>query len=176
VTISRFSRWVTLPLGGVGGAVVFVLMAMTVVDIVLRKVSGQGIAGVIEYSEVLLVVAVFLSIAAAQANGYHVATTGFTSRLPRTARRIIELIGALAGAVIIVAMVFVAANAAWVSFQTGEYRMGIAHVVVWPARLAVAIGLLLYFVEFATGAVRKFRNPGADEPDELELAEKGLLP
>jgi TRAP-type C4-dicarboxylate transport system permease small subunit len=174
--MSRFSRWITLPLGGVGGAVVFVLMALTVVDIVLRKMSGQGVAGVVEYSEVLLVVAVFLSIAAAQVSGFHVATTGFTSRLPRTARRIVELTGALAGAVVIAAMVFVATNAAWVSFQTGEYRMGIAHVVVWPARAAVAVGLFLYLVEFVVGAIRHFRNPDLHEHDEFELAEKGLLP
>lgn len=96
--------------------------------------------------------------------------------LPDDVRRILEMVGALAGAIVIAAMVVVAINAAIHSFRTGEYRMGIAHVVVWPARAAVAVGLFLYFIEFVTGAIRRFRDPDAHEPDERELAERGLLP
>jgi TRAP-type C4-dicarboxylate transport system permease small subunit len=170
-----FSRWITLPLGVVGGIVVFALMVLTVIDVVMRKLAGQGVPGVIEYSEVLLVVGVFFAIAAAQVRGFHVATTGFVSALPRTARRIVELVGAALGVLVIATMAYVAVITAWTSFETGEYRMGIAHVLVWPARAAVAVGFILYLVEFIHGAVLHFQRP-EDEPDtELELAERGVL-
>jgi len=170
-----FSRWITLPLGVAGGIVVFALMVLTVTDVVMRKAAGQGIPGVIEYSEVLLVVGVFFAIAAAQVRGFHVATTGFVSNLPRTARRIVELIGAVLGVLVVATMAYVAVVTAWTSFENGEYRMGIAHVLVWPARAAVAVGFVLYLVEYIHGAVLHFQRP-EDEPDtELELAERGVL-
>lgn len=171
-----FSRWVTLPLGVLGGVFVFLLMALTVVDVILRRTAGQGVPGVVEYSEVVLVVAVFCAIAAAQVRGFHVATTGLVSRFPRNVRRVVELVGAALGMAVLLTMTVVAFFAAWSSFTTGEYRMGIAHVAVWPARAAVAVGFALYVVEFTHGAVQHFRNPEAESDNELELAEKGLLP
>lgn len=170
-----FSRWITLPIGVAGGMVVFALMVLTVVDVVMRRSSGQGVPGVIEYSEVLLVVGVFCAIAAAQARGFHVATTGFVSVLPRNARRIVELVGAALGVIVVATMALVAVSAAWTSYESGEYRMGIAHVLVWPARAAVAAGFILYLVEFIHGAILHFQRPD-DEPDsDLELAERGVL-
>lgn len=170
-----FSRWVTLPLGVLGGIVVFALMALTVVDVIMRRAAGQGVPGVVEYSEVLLVVGVFCAIAAAQVRGFHVATTGLVGRLPRNGRRAVELVGAALGAVVLVTMTVVAFFAAWSSLSTGEYRMGIAHVLVWPARAAVAVGFAVYVVEFVHGAILHFRNPADDTDHDLELAEKGVL-
>jgi len=170
-----FSRWVTLPLGVLGGIVVFALMALTVVDVIMRRAAGQGVPGVVEYSEVLLVVGVFCAIAAAQIRGFHVATTGFVGRLPLNARRAVELVGAFLGVLVLITMTVVASFAAWTSFATGEYRMGIAHVLVWPARAAVAVGFAVYVVEFIHSAVLHFKHPEDEPDDELELAEKGVL-
>lgn len=171
-----FSRWVSLPIGALGGAVVFALMVLTVIDVAMRRTSGQGVPGVVEYSEVLLVVGVFCAIAAAHVRGFHVSTTGFVSILPKNARRLVELLGGILGLIVLAVMTWVATTTAWTSFITGEYRMGIAHVLVWPARVAVAIGFLLYLVEFIHSAVQRFRNPAEDDDDhELELAEKGVL-
>jgi TRAP-type C4-dicarboxylate transport system permease small subunit len=175
--MTRFSRWVTLPLGTVSGAIVALLMVLTVIDIILRKIAGHGVPAIVEYSEVLLVVAVFFAIASAQVEGFHVSTTVFTSRLPVEARRIVELVGAGLGSVVVVCMALVATNAAWISFTTGEYRFGLAAVVVWPARAAVALGLWLYLIEYVSGSIRRFKNPPEepDAQDDLEKAEKGVI-
>jgi TRAP-type C4-dicarboxylate transport system permease small subunit len=175
--MNKFTRWVTLPLGTVSGAIVAVLMVLTVIDIVLRKVAGDGVPAIVEYSEVLLVVAVFFAIASAQVEGFHVSTTVFTSRLPLRARRIVELTGAFLGAVVVLAMALVASNAAWISFVTGEYRFGLAAVQVWPARAAVALGLWLYLIEYSSGSIRRFKSPPPepDAEDDLEKAEKGVI-
>jgi TRAP-type C4-dicarboxylate transport system permease small subunit len=175
--VTRFSRWITLPLGSMSGAIVFALMVLTVLDIVLRKMSGQGVAGVIEYSEVFLVAGVFFAFAAAQVEGFHVSTSVLTSRMPTAARRVVEAMGALMGAIIVGIMAYVATQAAWVSFVTGEYRFGLAEVVVWPARAAVALGLWLYLIEYAGNALNRFKNPEDEDnsADAIAKAEKGLV-
>jgi TRAP-type mannitol/chloroaromatic compound transport system permease small subunit len=175
--MNRFSRWITLPLGSVSGAIVAALMMLTVIDIILRKIAGHGVPAIVEYSEVLLVVSVFFAIASAQVEGFHVSTTVFTSRLPLGGRRFVELAGAVLGSVVVACMALVATNAAWVSFATGEYRFGLAAVIVWPARAAVALGLWLYLIEYASGAMRRFKSPPAepDAEDDLEKAEKGVI-
>lgn len=175
--MTRFSRWVTLPIGSVSGAIVCALMVLTIVDIVLRKMSGQGVPGGIEYSEIFLVVGVFFALAAAQAEGFHVSTSVLTSRMPVTARRVSEAMGALLGGVIVAVMAYVATQAAWVSFTTGEYRFGLAEVAVWPARAAVALGLWLYLIEFAGSAIRHFKVPEDedDAADAIAMAEKDVV-
>jgi TRAP-type C4-dicarboxylate transport system permease small subunit len=170
-----FSRWITLPLGVLGGTVVFVLMALTIIDVALRTANGQGIAGVVEYSEVFLVIAVFAAIAAAQVRGFHVATSGLMSRLPRQPRRIVEAVGALLGFLVIGIMAVVAVFAAANSIESGEYRMGIAHVLVWPARVAVAVGFVVYAVEFVHGAIRHFIDPDEDVDDALDPLATGAV-
>lgn len=166
-----------MPLGSVSGAIVFALMILTIVDIVLRKTAGQGVAGSIEYSEVFLVVGVFFAMAASQVEGFHVSTSVLTSRMPLGARRVSEAAGALLGAVVVGAMAYVATQAAWVSFTTGEYRFGLAEVVVWPARAAVALGLWLYLVEFVMGAIKRFKTPEDEEDaaDAAAMAERGVI-
>lgn len=175
--MTRFSRWITLPLGSVSGAIVFALMVLTVVDIVLRKISGQGVPGSVEYSEVFLVVGVFFALAAAQVEGFHVSTSVLTSRMPIATRRVSEAIGALLGVIVIAVMAYVATQAAWVSFTTGEYRFGLAAVVVWPARAAIALGLWVYLLEYAGSAVRRFKAPEDedDAADAIAMAEKGVV-
>jgi len=172
-----FSRWITLPLGALGGLAVFILMVLAVIDIGMRLASGRGVRGVIEYSEVILVVGVFFAIAAAHVKGVHVRTTGLVSRLSPNGRRIVELIGGLLSVLVLGTMAYVAVTATLNSISIGEYRMGIAQVAMWPARAAVAIGFILYLIEYIHSTVQMLRNPvfEDDEAHELELAEKGVL-
>ncbi|SDS14387.1 TRAP transporter small permease [Agrococcus carbonis] len=168
--LERFTRWVTLPLGTVAGGIVILLMLLTVADVAMRKLSGRGVPGTLEYSEVLLVIAVFLAIAAAQARGYHVNTMVLTQALPLRVRRWVELVGAIVGAVVVATMAIVSVEAALVSFQTGEYRFGLAHVPIWPARVALAIGLVLFVFEYIRSSLERFLDK-EDHTLAEELAE-----
>jgi TRAP-type C4-dicarboxylate transport system permease small subunit len=165
--LERFTKWVTLPLGTIAGAMVILLMLLTVADVAMRKASGRGVPGTLEYSEVLLVIVVFLAIAAGQARGYHVNTMVLTQALPLKVRRWVELIGAIIGAIVVATMAAVSVEAALVSFQTGEYRFGLAHVPIWPARFALAIGLILYVFEFLRTSLERFLDN-----EDLTLAEE----
>ena len=60
-------------LGLAAAAIVVLLMAAIVVDVVWAGLGGAGVKGLVEYGEVAVVGIVFLSIAQAQKAGSHVA-------------------------------------------------------------------------------------------------------
>lgn len=168
------SRYVSSPFGVFAGALVLVLMALTVVDVTARKLAGQGIPGVIEYAEILLVMVVFFSLASGQVGGVHVKTSVLTSRLGPRARRWVHYPPAVLGMAVVATMIVISAFAAWQSYQSGEYRFGLAQVPIWPARAAVTIGLTMFLFEYVRTTIEAWhrRPPAVVDPEtELQLGD-----
>lgn len=142
------SRFTTVPLGYLAATVMAALLGLTLVDVILRKVSGGGIDGAVEYTETLLVIGVFASLAFAQREGTHIATPVVTSKVPRPVARVLNATVGAVGAAVLAVMVL----ATWERFiralTSAEYTMGVARVDLWPARLAVAVGLSIYLFEY----------------------------
>lgn len=170
-----FTKYVTNVMGLAAGVVILALTFITVADVILRK-AGESFPGAVEVSEVLLVFAVFLALGAAQVSGDHVTTSVLTSRLPPNARRWLRASAAVIGVITVVVMIIVATQAAIYSVQIGEYRFGIAQVPIWPARIIIVVGLIVFLFEYIRTTVRQFRNP-SDEGEmnsELRMAEAAL--
>lgn len=117
------------------------LMLAIAVDVVARNVFNQSIPGMIELSETSLVFAVFLGLALAGANNEHVKVTLFTDRLgPKTAHRLRFVAWALSS-VTLVWLIYATALRAAHAVAEGESRMGLMSWPLWPARLAIPVGL-----------------------------------
>lgn len=170
--MNPFTRIVTKPMGFAAGLVIVALTFIIVADVTLRK-AGTSIPGAVEISEVLLVFAVFLALGAAQIGGDHVSTSVLTSRLRPHARRWLRVIAAAIGIATVVVMIIVASQTAIASVQAGEYRFGIAQVPIWPARIVIVIGLIVFLFEYVRTTVNQFRNPEVtpELSSELHLAE-----
>lgn len=125
------------------------LMAITLIDVILRKVTGRGLSGAIEYSELALVVCVFLGLGFAQARGAHVSTSVLTSRLKAKARRLVIIVPGVLGLAMVTVMSWQSVVSARHSIANGEYRFGMVSVPVWPARVAIVVGLLLFLFQYA---------------------------
>lgn len=152
-------RGLTRALGSVSGLAVLAIMALTLVDVVLRKVTGQGVRGVIEITEVTLVIAVFLALGSAQAGGVHISTSVLTSRLRVTSRRTVRVSAAAVALVTVAVMIMITTSAALNSFASGEYRFGLVRVPIWPARVAIVLGLVLFFIEYLRTVAGYLKSP-----------------
>lgn len=161
---------VTDVLGALGGIAILVLMFLTTIDVVLRKTTGQGVGGTVEISEVVLVAAVFLGLPAAQASGAHVATTVVTSHLSERTRRVVLVAVGLISTLIATVMLYATTLAAATSVENGEYRFGLVHVPVWPARIIIPIGVLLLLIEFVRHLMRVWN--GTEDIGEADEREK----
>ncbi|WP_293784803.1 TRAP transporter small permease subunit [uncultured Aeromicrobium sp.] len=126
---------------------IIVVLGMTVADVLRREISGKSVPGVVEWSEVAMVMIVFLGLGYAERQRAHVAMTLFVRMLPPRTAAIINSLGLFLVLLIVAWMVYVTADRALTSFEVKEFRFGLVRVPVWPARVALALGLLAYLLE-----------------------------
>lgn len=138
--------WVSKPLAVIGALAVVVIMLLTTLDVAWRTFAGGSFGGLVEYSQILIVVGVFLGLAHTQLMGRHVTVDLLVTRLsPRTARAVERL--ALVVCLIVLGWIFWATlQAGLTSFRSREFRFGVANVPVWPAKLAIPLGVGMWFL------------------------------
>lgn len=146
---------------------VFCIVAMLiaiVADVTRRTLAGESVPGVVELGEVAMVVIVFLGLGFAERRGAHVAMTLVVRKLaPRTAA-IVNGLGLLLVVAVVGWMVWVTADRALESFAVQEYRFGLVRVPVWPARIAIAVGLAVYFLELVFRLIDDVRAARGEVP------------
>lgn len=120
---------------------VFFIMLSISVDVFRRNVVGGSVPGLVEYNEIVLVGLVYLSMAYAQHSGAHISSEVVSRYLPYRVRHAVTAIGLAVVTLILCWLVYVAGSEAWTSFQSGEYRFGLARVPVWPARVTIPVGM-----------------------------------
>ncbi len=167
-------RAINRALAWIAGIGIALLMLPTVVDVTYRKLFGPSIPGLLEYGEVGLVVVVFLGMAHAMETGTHVYTPILTSRLPGRVSGALRLAGLVPVWVLVALMVVGTARLALESIEIGEYTFGLAAVPIWPAKVAIPIGLAAMLVELTIricecagtlrGAGRPAGEPGGGAP------------
>jgi TRAP-type C4-dicarboxylate transport system permease small subunit len=133
------------------------MMVAIVADVTRRTLAGESIPGVVELAEVAMVVIVFLGLGFAERRGAHVTMTLVVRRLPPRTAAIVNGLGLLLVVLVVGWMVWVTADRALDSFAAREYRFGLVRVPVWPARIAIAVGLAVYFLELVFRLVDDIR-------------------
>lgn len=163
------------------GLMVLVLMGMVVTEVLMRKYFDTTLGGTIEYSEVLLVFIVFAGVAYTEQSGAHVKTDLLTSRLPTPWAASVRALGLTVAAALLFWATQATTARGWDAMHAGESRFGIKEVPVWPARLAIPVGLLFLGIEtlfVAADSVREAfgREPAAaaPEPDRIRATPDAL--
>jgi TRAP-type C4-dicarboxylate transport system permease small subunit len=122
-----------------------VIMVLTSVDVLMRRLLDMPIRGSFEISESLLVVTIFCSVAYVMVLRGHIVVDVFTSKYPRRYRKSLSVI-ALFLSLIIVGLI------CWGSILLGleQYRVGEASVLLHLPEAAfvfvVAFGSALLFL------------------------------
>lgn len=117
-----------------------ILMFGGALDAILRSLGSSGLRGLIEYGEVLLVILAFLGLGRAEQRASHVRLDLVLSRVPPRAAAVAEGSGLAIVLALLLLMVYATGQAAIDSIVSGEVRVGIQSVNVWPGRLSVTIG------------------------------------
>ena len=129
---------------GMGGNLALLLIMFGVsADAILRYALNRPITGTLEGVELLLVFAVFLSLARTQAERGHIAVGIITERLSGRPRAALEALTALLGLLLFGAVTWATGGMALRSWQMGEYAAGLIAFPIYPSRILVALGSLL---------------------------------
>ena len=141
------TRAVIRIMGWIAGAGTVVLMIPTVIDVTHRKLVGPSVAGLLEYSELGLVIVVYLGLAAAMVDHAHIYTPVVTSRLSKRVADRVRLGGQVLVWLLIALMVVGTAREAADSIAIGEYRFGIVQIPIWPGKVFIVLGLIALLAE-----------------------------
>ena len=132
----------------VAGVALFLLMAITGTDVLRRAlIDGRSVPGAIEYAEIILVGLVYLSLAQTQRSDGHISVAVMTARLPPRFARALTTTGLLVVTLVLGWLVVASAGVAWRSWNTGEFRMGLAQVPIWPARALIPLGAFFLLLQ-----------------------------
>lgn len=121
----------------------FFMVAFTIMDVFGRHFLKQPIPGVIEFNEVMMIFVVYLGLGLAQREKAHIRAELFVSRLSLKWRGRFEGFSLFLATAFWTILFTQTATKAWNSYLIGEYREGLIKFPIWPARWALAVGVLL---------------------------------
>jgi TRAP-type C4-dicarboxylate transport system permease small subunit len=126
--------------------VFFLIMTLAVLGVILRLL-GKPISGLTSLLELLLVAAIYFGIAYTQQRKGHISVELFLQRMKKKSQRIVNVIG-LSVTVLFLGIVLVAIwKSAVASFMVREAMDGAPFFPIYPARIAMAIGVSSFWLQ-----------------------------
>lgn len=159
-----------LRLGIASGFATLLITLVVVVDVAARAIFSSPLDMATEVSEFLLVVLVFLGLAAAQQNRQNYAIDVASRHLPLGLQLLLENLGYLFSLVLVGVLAWLSTKQAYSAFQRGEAGFGIVAFPLWPARSLLAMGLWLLALQFVCDLLRYLLGaPRVAAQDEMKI-------
>jgi TRAP-type C4-dicarboxylate transport system permease small subunit len=158
--LEALAEWLAL----IGGFVVVILMFMEALDALGRKTFG-ALPGALEFSEALMVPAVFLPLMFVQLKREHVFVGVVTLGLPLRTQAFLDGLAAVIGVLVFALLTWLGVVKALDATAVWEYRIAIISVPIWPFRWIIPFGTGLLVLQLILTAMHEFgRAFGAEEP------------
>jgi TRAP-type mannitol/chloroaromatic compound transport system permease small subunit len=168
--LEALAEWLAL----MGGFVIFILMLMVGLDALGRKSFG-ALPGALEFSEALMVPAVFLPLMFVQMKREHVFVGIATLGLPVRHQAFLDGVAAVVGVFIFVLLTWLGSLKAIDATKVWEYRVAIISVPIWPFRWMIPLGTGLMVLQLILTASHEFARAFGSQDPEVEHAD-ALLP
>jgi TRAP-type C4-dicarboxylate transport system permease small subunit len=155
--------------GLISSLATFVMMVLVVANVIGRYLLNKPLTGTLEFTESLLVLIIFLSVALTQYDGGHIRVTLLTRRLPKAGARALTVAAMLAGAAFFSWCAYAAWRFAYQSWSFNEYEWGTVAFPLYPVKFVVFLGILLLAVQFLLDAIAETLMPiKADDESAME--------
>ena len=159
MNFEKLIRRVSSVANGLGTASIFFMMAMVTVDVIMRYIFNSPINGAMEISEILMVLVVFLGLAAVQSKEEHVSVTLFISRFNNKTRLIISIVMTNLALGVFILMIWQSTENAVSAWKAGSEFQDLEITTV-PTRLLVPIGVSLLCLELLVKIVLDIKKLG----------------
>ena len=158
-TLSGAIRRLSLALGASAGAGTALLMLTVVPDLFSRSFLGEAVYGMAETGIFLLVLIVFLALGSAQVRKEHFHVGVLDTMISRDAGRWIWVLRHALSTLVCGVFTWYAAQGAIDSTRMLEQSYAVIEYPIWPAKIVVAVGLLLLTVQFLMDMVDALTTP-----------------
>ncbi len=147
----------------------FATMVLVVLNIGGRYIFNKPLTGSLEFTESLLVLIIFMSLALTQYDGGHIRVTLLTRRLPTRVAHAADIFCMLAGAAFFFWCAYAAWRFAYQSYSIGEYEWGTVSFPLYPVKFVVFAGILMLAIQFVLDTIAEMFMPiKADDPRAME--------
>lgn len=142
-TLRRILRWSSF----VSTGAVIVVMLATTADSAGRYLFSRPISGVVESTDSLLVVMVFMALAYAQVLKQHVSAGILVQHFRPEVQRAIDIFNQVVLILLLAVLTMATTQSAYDSFRTGEIQWNLPYPM-WIPRSFVPLGIFLLLLEF----------------------------
>lgn len=163
--LKAISRLLALSAAVLSGLGILALTVMTLVNLWIRNTGGGGIPDAVGWGEVGVAAIAYLGLAFTQNLNAHVSTTVVVRLLSPKVRKVLTAIWMIVACLLIAWVGWETTQAAMESFGRMEARFGA--VPVWPAKIAIAVGMWLLFLELVTQLLDHLFGQPASPVEEL---------
>ncbi|PKN71545.1 MAG: hypothetical protein CVU54_00550 [Deltaproteobacteria bacterium HGW-Deltaproteobacteria-12] len=144
-------------LNGIGIVLIFLLMFLTVADIVLRKILNQGILGTLEISESMMVAIVYFSLAAGELKERNVNVDLLVSRLSLKSQKIIDAVVKTIGFILYCLIAYAVFGYAALMKSSGEVSLDLL-LPKYPLIYIVALSLIPFSLVLLSRMIVAWQN------------------
>lgn len=155
--------------GLISSAATLLTMALVVANIIGRYLFNKPVVGTLEFTESLLVLIIFCSVALTQYEGGHIRVNLITRRLPPSVQRIFTVIAMLAGCAFFTWCSYAGWRFAVEAYSFNEQEWGEIVFPLWPMKFVVFFGLATLALQFLLDAIAETMMPiAADDERAME--------
>ena len=151
----------------VSAAIILLVMAFVLAEVVMRYVFNSPIPGHLEGAELLLPMIVFFAVSYTQAQYGHVGMVVVVDALPPGARRVADLVALILSLLTCAVLAYFGAKYAYSSWEVDDVTMTPPYWRTWPSSAAIALGYFLLSVRMWLQVLRivasnRFPDPEID--------------
>jgi TRAP-type C4-dicarboxylate transport system permease small subunit len=156
-------------LGLISSAATLLTMVLVVANIIGRYLFNKPLTGTLEFTESLLVLIIFCSLALTQYDGGHIRVNLVTRRLPPPVARALTIIAMLCGCAFFTWCSYAGWNFATQAYSFNEQEWGEIVFPLWPMKFVVFFGLATLALQFLLDAIAETIMPiAADDESAME--------
>jgi TRAP-type C4-dicarboxylate transport system permease small subunit len=155
--------------GFISAIATVLMMVLVVANVLGRYLFNEPLTGTLEFTESLLVIIIFLSLALTQYDGGHIRVTLAIRHLPKNYSRALTVVCMATGAVLFGWCAFAAWKFAYQAWTFNEQEWGTVVFPLWPVKFVVFLGILLLAIQFLLDAIAETIMPiKADDDRAME--------
>jgi len=176
--MEKLASWlhkINLIFGFIAGAAIAMMMISTTLDTTSRYAFNYPIAGVFEFNEVLLVIAVFLTVCWTQETRGHTRVILIMRKFSMRNAIKLDTVCWVLCFIFLAVMGWQSAREALRSYEINEFRWGSVQMQIWWAKALVPLGCWLGCLQLVVDIWTNFRRLKGklplDLPDLREIGE-----
>ncbi len=160
--IEKIVKKITTAIASISYVGFFFIMAITVIDVIIRYITGSAILGVYEIVERVMICAVFAAFAYTQTEHGHVMISLVIRLFPAKLKCGLMAVNNLLSAVASVLVGYAAAKQAIVAYNA-HYTTGVLKIIIYPFYWVVVISMAALCAAFLLDTVRDIAAIGNKE-------------